>query len=70
MLRLKTKSIVLITGVALLATAAVWGNNVRREISAGKEVKQMTEKMETYCVGWYLVDLPNNTKHASGARNG
>ena len=61
MLKLKQKSIVLITGVALLATAAVWGNNVRREISAGKEVKQMTEKMVTYCVGRYLIDLPQDT---------
>jgi len=61
MLKLKQKSIVLIAGVALLATAAVWGNNLRREISAGKEVKQMTEKMVTYCVGRYLIDLPQDT---------
>ena len=61
MLKLKRKTIVLVAGVALLATAAVWGNNIRREISAGKEVKQMTEKMVTYCVGRYLIDLPQDT---------
>ena len=55
---------------ALLATAAVWVINVWREIHAGLEVKQMTEKMGTYCVGRYLIDLQNNTKHAGGARNG
>ena len=67
MLKLKQKSIVLITGVALLATAAVWGNNLRREISGGKEVKQMTEKMVTYCVGRYLIDLPQDTIVNDGA---
>ena len=61
MLKFKRKTIVLIAGVALLAAATVWGNNARREIIAGKEVKQMTEKMETYCVGRYLIDLPQDT---------
>ncbi len=59
-MKLTDKRLKFIAGAALLIAAAYWGHDQWREAHAGKEVKQMTEKMVTYCVGRYLIDLPQD----------
>ena len=61
------KRIKFIVGAVLIITVAYWGYDQWREVGAAKEVKQMTEKMVTYCVGRYLIDLPKDTEVNYGA---
>ena len=61
-MKLADKRIKYIAGAALIVTVAYWSYDQWREHDAAKEVKQMTEKMVTYCVGRYLIDLPKNTE--------
>ena len=66
-MKLTDKRIKFIVGAALLISVAYWGYDQWREYGAAKEVKQMTEKMVTYCVGRYLIDLPKDTEVNYGA---
>ena len=61
------KRIKFLVGALLIVTVAYWGYDQWREVGAAKEVKQMTEKMVTYCVGRYLIDLPKDTEVNYGA---
>ena len=66
-MKFKDKRIKFIVGAVLIVTVAYWSYDQWREYGAAKEVKQMTEKMVTYCVGRYLIDLPKDTEVNYGA---
>lgn len=59
---LKNKRVLVIAAVVLITAIAFWINNMSRAHSARHEVRSMTNKMKTYCVGRYLIDLPEETE--------